>query len=245
MRTAGRSTPEVTDGPRAYTLFRAGTPHKVYIGRMRVREPFNAWSHLVGLCFAGLGTAGLLRSSHRPAEYVAFGIYGATLVLLYAASTVYHALPLPSDRLRPLRTLDHIAIYFLIAGTYTPVALLTLHGRFGWVLLGAIWAIAAAGIPFKIRYLDAPVWLSTAIYLGMGHLALLVAVPIARTVGLQGLAWLVAGGLAYTIGAVVFTRERPNPFPRQFGFHGLWHVLVLVGSACHFGFMVFHVVPRT
>jgi len=211
---------------------------------MRLREPFNAWSHLVGLLLAAVGTVGLLRMSSRPSEFVAFAIYGATLILLYAASTVYHAAPLPADRLRRLRTLDHIAIYFLIAGTYTPVALLTLRGPFGWALLGAIWAIAAAGIPFKIRYLDAPVWLSTAIYLGMGHLALLAAVPIARTVGLQGLAWLVAGGLAYTVGAVVFTRERPDPFPERFGFHGLWHVLVLVGSACHFAFMVFHVVPR-
>jgi hemolysin III len=209
---------------------------------MRVREPFNAWSHLLGLLLAAVGTTGLLWMSSRPAEYVAFGVYGATLILLYAASTVYHAVPLPAERLRPLRTLDHIAIYFLIAGTYTPVALLTLQDRFGWLLLGAIWAIAAAGIPFKIRYLDAPVWLSTAIYLGMGHLALLAAVPITRIVGLQGLAWLVAGGLAYTIGAIIFTRERPDPLPRQFGFHGLWHVLVLIGSACHFAFMVFHVV---
>jgi hemolysin III len=212
---------------------------------MRVREPFNAWSHLVGLLLAVLGAVGLLRVSSRPAEYVAFGIYGTTLVLLYAASAVYHAVPLPADRLRPLRTLDHIAIYFLIAGTYTPVGVLTLHGPFGWALLAVIWAVAAAGIPFKIRYLDAPVWLSTCIYLGMGHLALVAAAPIARTVGYHGLAWLVAGGLAYTTGAVIFTRERPDPFPRQFGFHGLWHVLVLIGSACHFAFMVFHVVPRT
>jgi hemolysin III len=214
-----------------------------YIVTMRIREPFNAWSHLLGLMLAGAGTFGLLRMANRPAELVAFAIYGTTLILLYGTSTVYHAVALPADRLRPLRTLDHIAIYFLIAGTYTPVALLTLHDLFGRVLLGAIWTVAAAGIPFKIRYLDAPVWLSTAIYLGMGHLALLAAVPITRTVGLSGLAWLVAGGLAYTIGAVIFTREQPDPFPLRFGFHGLWHVLVLVGSACHFAFMVFHVLP--
>ena len=210
---------------------------------MRIREPFNTWSHLVGLLLASAGTIGLLRVANRPAELVAFAVYGTTLILLYGASTVYHAVPLPADQLRQLRTLDHIAIYFLIAGTYTPVALLTLDGPFGWVLLGSIWAIAVAGIPFKIRHLDAPVWLSTAIYLGMGHLALLAVVPLARTVGPTGLAWLVAGGLAYTVGAVIFTRERPDPYPQRFGFHGIWHVLVLVGSACHFAFMVFHVVP--
>jgi hemolysin III len=210
---------------------------------MRVREPFNAGSHLVGLLLALAGTLGLLSLANRPAELVAFSIYGATLILLYGASTVYHAVMLPAERLRPLRTLDHIAIYFLIAGTYTPVALLTLDAPGGWILLAAVWAIAAAGIPFKIRYLDAPVWLSTAIYLGMGHLALLAAGPIIRAAGVGGLAWLAAGGIAYTVGAVIFTRERPDPLPRLFGYHGLWHVLVLVGSACHFAFMVFHVLP--
>lgn len=210
---------------------------------MRVREPFNAGSHLLGLLLAAAGTVGLLRLANRPAEVVAFAIYGATLILLYGSSTIYHAAVLPAHRLRPLRTLDHIAIYFLIAGTYTPVALLTLDGPFGWVLLGSVWTIAAAGIPFKIRYLDAPVWLSTAIYLGMGHLALLAAGPIIRTVGMPGLAWLVAGGAAYTVGAIIFTGRRPDPFPQRFGYHGLWHVLVLVGSACHFAFMVLHVLP--
>jgi hemolysin III len=208
---------------------------------MRIREPFNAGSHLLGLVLAAAGTVGLLQMARRPGELVAFAVYGATLMLLYGSSTVYHAAVLPPDRLRPLRTLDHVAIYFLIAGTYTPVALLTLDGPYGRLLLGAIWTIAAAGIPFKIRYLDAPVWLSTAIYLGMGHLALLAAGPIVRSVGLPGLSWLVAGGAAYTVGAVIFTRERPDPYPTHFGFHGLWHVLVLVGSACHFAFMVLHV----
>lgn len=210
---------------------------------MRVREPFNAWSHLLGLVLAGAGTVLLLRLADRTPERVAFGVYGATLMLLYAASTIYHALPVPDARLRALRTLDHIAIYFLIAGTYTPVALLTLDDVRGWALLGSVWAIAGAGIPFKIRYLDAPVWLSTATYLAMGHLALLAAGPIVREVGAGGLAWLAGGGVAYTVGAIIFTRERPDPLPGRFGFHGLWHILVLVGSACHYAFMVFHVLP--
>lgn len=210
---------------------------------MRIREPFNALSHLLGLLLAAAGTVALLLLAKEPAQLVAFSIYGATLILLYGASTVYHAVVLPAERLRPLRTLDHIAIYLLIAGTYTPVALVTLDGPPGWALLGAIWAIAAAGVPFKIRYLDAPVWFSTATYLGMGYLALLAVGPIFRTVGAPGLTWLVAGGVAYTVGAVIFSSERPNPFPRRFGSHGLWHVFVLLGSACHFAFMVFHVLP--
>jgi hemolysin III len=147
----------------------------------------------------------------------------------------------PRARLRTLRILDHIAIYFLIAGTYTPVGLLTLNGPLGWTLLVAIWLLAVAGIPFKLFYLDAPVWLSTATYLVMGYLALVAVVPLARAVSFSGLAWLLAGGLAYTVGAVIYSCQRPDPFPGRFGHHEIWHLLVLVGSGCHFAFMVYHV----
>jgi hemolysin III len=208
---------------------------------MRFREPVNAWSHLIGLVLAMIGTALLLHLARSPAQTLAFAVYGGSLILLYAASTLYHALCLPRHRLRKLRTLDHIAIYFLIAGTYTPVALVTLHGPSGWALLAAAWAIALAGIPFKLWWLDAPVWLSTATYLGMGYMALLAAAPLARTVSPGGLAWLVAGGLAYTVGAVIFARGRPDPFPGRFGHHEIWHLLVLAGSGCHFAFMLLHV----
>ena len=146
---------------------------------MRVREPFNAGSHLVGFLLAGLGTWYLLQAASGQAQLLAFGIYGATLLLLYGASSCYHGLPLGVNGLRRLRTLDHIAIYFLIAGTYTPVAAITLRDSGGPVLLAASWAIAAAGIPFKIRWLDAPVWISTGTYLGMGYLALVAVVPLA------------------------------------------------------------------
>src|SRR5688572_416571 len=121
---------------------------------MRIREPFNAGSHLIGLLLAALGTWFLLRSADTRTQLLAFAVYGATLMLLYAASTVYHGLPLGEVGLRRLRTLDHIAIYFLIAGTYTPVAMITLHDSGGPALLAASWAIAAVGIPFKIRWLE-------------------------------------------------------------------------------------------
>jgi hemolysin III len=208
---------------------------------MRIREPFNAGSHLVGLLLAAAGTWLLLRSADTQTQLLAFAVYGATLILLYAASTVYHGLPLGETGLRRLRTLDHIAIYFLIAGTFTPVAMITLHDSGGPALLATSWAIAAVGIPFKIRWLDAPVWISTGTYLGMGYLALVAVVPLTRAVGPGGVAWLVAGGIAYTIGAVIYARERPDFLPGRFGHHGLWHLLVLAGSACHFAFIALHV----
>jgi hemolysin III len=208
---------------------------------MRIREPVNGASHFVGLLLAGAGTLWLLRLARGPAEIAAFSIYGATLILLYGASTLYHMLPVSDRPLRALRTLDHIAIYFLIAGTYTPIALLTLNSRLGWALLATVWLIAVAGIPFKLFFLDAPVWLSTGTYLAMGYLALVALVPLARAVSISGLLWLVSGGIAYTLGAVIYSRRRPDPFPGWFGHHEIWHLLVLVGSACHFAFMVYHV----
>jgi hemolysin III len=209
---------------------------------MRIREPFNGASHLVGLVMAGTGTWTLLRGARGPWELAAFAIYGSSLILLYAISFLYHSLPVSGKPLRILRTLDHIAIYFLIAGTYTPVALLTLHSPLGWSLLATVWLIALAGIPFKLRYLDAPVWISTGTYLVMGYLALVAIVPLARAVSVEGLSWLVAGGVAYTIGAVIYSRRRPDPYPGRFGHHEIWHLLVLAGSACHFAFMAYHAV---
>jgi hemolysin III len=208
---------------------------------MRIREPVNGATHFIGFLLAGVGTVLLLRMAQGPNELVAFGVYGATLILLFGASTLYHTLTVPDRPGRALRTLDHIAIYFLIAGTYTPVALVTLRGPLGWTLLAAVWLIAIAGIPFKLFFLDAPVWLSTGTYLAMGYLALVAVVPIARAVSFRGLAWLIAGGLAYTVGAVIYARQHPDPFPGRFGHHEIWHVLVLAGSGCHFAFMLYHV----
>jgi hemolysin III len=209
---------------------------------MRLREPFNGASHLIGLLLACAGTWLLLRSAYGAWETAAFTIYGGTLILLYGISSLYHSLPVAGRPLKALRILDHIAIYFLIAGTYTPVALITLHSRLGWGLLVAVWLTALAGIPFKLFYLDAPVWLSTGTYLAMGYLALVAIIPLAQAVSLSGLAWLIAGGAAYTAGAVIYARQRPDPYPGRFGHHEIWHLLVMAGSACHFAFMVYHVV---
>jgi len=209
---------------------------------MHLREPFNGASHLIGLLLASAGTGLLLRLADGPWERAAFTIYGCTLILLYGVSFLYHSLPLAGRPLRAFRTLDHIAIYFLIAGTYTPVALITLHSALGWGLLVSVWLIALTGIPFKLFYLDAPVWLSTGTYLGMGYLAFAAIIPLARAVSFGGLAWLIAGGAAYTVGAVIYARQRPDPYPGRFGHHEIWHLLVMAGSACHFAFMVYHVV---
>jgi hemolysin III len=164
---------------------------------------------------------------HDVWQVVGGAIFGATLVLLYATSTLYHALP-SSKAKRVFRVLDHAAIYLLIAGTYTPFALGALRGPWGWSLFGVVWGLAALGIAAKatlgLRYPQ----LSTAVYLLMGWLVLVAMRPLIAHVPPAGLGWLVAGGLAYTAGVVFFVWERMRYS------HMVWHLFVTAGSVCHF-----------
>ena len=161
-------------------------------------------------------------------QVVGGAIFGATLVLLYLASTLYHALP-TSRAKRVMRVVDHSAIYLLIAGTYTPFTLGALRGPWGWTLLGTIWALALLGIAAKWTFGFRFPRLSTILYIAMGWLVVVALHPLATRVSPAGLAWLVAGGLCYTGGVAFYaTGER-----LRYG-HALWHLFVLAGSACHF-----------
>ncbi len=202
----------------------------------RMREPDNSLTHLAGvlLSLVALGVLlGLALRAGSPRHVVAFVIFGLSLVALYTASTLYHALPLGPVGVARLLRLDHIMIFVLIAGSYTPFCLIALTGGWRWGLLGGVWALAAGGIALKIGWMHAPVLLSTAIYVAMGWLAVIAAPPLLATVPLRGLAWVLAGGLAYTLGSVIFAVERPRLKPGVFGAHALWHLCVIAGSACH------------
>jgi len=164
---------------------------------------------------------------HNAWQVVAGAIYASTLVLLYGASTLYHAVPARSHAKPVLRVVDHGAIYLLIAGTYTPFALGALRGPWGWSLLGTIWTLALAGIVLKAGVGFKYPRLSTAVYLLMGWLVVVAIHPLAVAVGPAGLAWLLAGGAFYTIGVLFYTR------PRMRYAHLVWHLFVLGGSACH------------
>lgn len=214
--------------------------------RWRPREPVSGLTHLAG---AVLGLAGLILlvtlAWGDPWRVASFAVYGGALVLLYSASTLYHSLNVTERALRRLKRLDHIAIFVLIAGTYTPVALVTLraeHPAWGWAVLGAVWAFALAGAAFKLLWLSAPRWLYTGLYLLMGWLALAAIYPLSRALPPGGLAWLALGGLFYTVGAVIYALKRPN-LSRHVGFHELWHLFVLAGSLAHFLMMRFYVLP--
>ena len=222
------------------------TPRRGWLFRA-LREPVNALTHALGvpLALAGLLVL-LLLSAGDPWRTVSFAVYGASLVMLYTASTLLHALKLEGRGMRALRIFDHAAIFVLIAGSYTPITLVTLRAispAWGWTLFGLVWALALAGIAFKLFWIAAPRWLSTGLYLLLGWLALSAVVPLLRALSPAGLLWLAAGGLFYSVGAVIYARQRPDPLPGVFGYHELWHLFVLAGSACHFVMMLGFALP--
>jgi hemolysin III len=207
--------------------------------RWRAVDPFSCYSHLLGAALAVAGLVVLVTISRDdPWRVVGFSIYGASLILLYLASTVYHWLLVPIAQRKWLNRVDHVAIFLLIAGTYTPVCLVTLRGGWGWTMFGIVWTAAVAGTVIKLCFRSLPRWASASMYVAMGWTAVVAVVPLVRAFPASALLWLLAGGLLYTTGAVVYATRRPNPYPRVFGFHEIFHVFVLAGSAAHFVFMI-------
>jgi hemolysin III len=194
-------------------------------------ELANAITHGAGLLASLIALPVLLwyaAQSHDAARITGAAIFGVTLCLLYAASTLYHAFP-PSRTKRVFRVLDHSAIYLLIAGTYTPFALGPLRGPWGWSLLAVVWTLAAGGVLLKTTVGFRYPRLSTAVYIGMGWMAVVAIKPLMEHVGRTGLIWLVAGGLCYTGGVVFYSTDR-----RLWYGHAIWHLFVAAGSICHF-----------
>ncbi len=218
-------------------------------GRKRkkgLREPVSGLTHLVGGLLASVGIVVLLATAAgegRTDQLVAFGVFGFSLIALYTASALYHLLPLSPLGVARLRRVDHMSIFLLIAGTYTPFCLLALDGGWRVGLLCLIWGLALCGILLKLFWMDAPRWLSVALYLGMGWVALVAAPALFRAVPPSGMAWVLAGGVVYSAGALVYGLKRPNPIPGVLGFHEVWHLFVLAGSACHFWAVLRYVAP--
>jgi hemolysin III len=194
-----------------------------------------------------LGIAALVvlvsRARGKPWHLSAFAVYGTTLILLYLASALYHSLPVSERGIRRLRTFDRVGIYLLIAGTYTPLCLVPLRGGWGWSLLGVVWGLALLGSLGEIAWRAAPEWVGVALYVVMGWLAVIAIGPLMRTLTGAGLAWLIAGGIVYSVGTIIFATGRPRLWPGAFSSHELWHLFVLGGSACHFVMMVRFVAP--
>ena len=199
--------------------------------RRAVREEVaNAISHGIGLVLALAAVSvlvGLAVFEGTALHVAGFGIYGASLVAVYASSTAYHAARRPRLK-RWLLVVDHAAIYLLIAGTYTPVLVLAVGGRFGWTMLALVWTLALGGVVFKLFFAGRYQRISLATYLGLGWLAAFVMGPLLEAMPMAGVMWIVAGGVCYSAGVVFFAWER---LPYN---HAVWHGFVMAGSACHF-----------
>lgn len=193
-------------------------------------ERFNASTHIAGAVLALIGTVVLVVQASQdgdPWKMVSVSIYGVTLVLLYSVSALYHSLRGRAKNI--LRQLDHHSIYLLIAGSYAPFCLVTLRGPLGWSLLGVVWGLAGIGSLQELRLRNRARILSVVIYVVMGWASLAALVPLLQALGPVGFAWLVAGGLFYTIGIVFYALDT-----RLTHAHGIWHLFVIAGSAAHY-----------
>ncbi len=201
-------------------------------------ERFNAWTHLVGALLACLGAIWLqvlAALGGSLAEMVSVAIYGISLVLLYSISTLYHSLRGRAKVI--MRKLDHLSIYLLIAGSYTPFCLVTLAGPWGWTLFGVVWSLALLGMLQEIKPRSEARILSLVIYAVMGWIVLVAVKPLLAALGSAGFAWLLAGGICYTVGIVFFV------FDERFRhWHGIWHLFVMGGSLLHFIAVLFYVL---
>jgi hemolysin III len=168
-------------------------------------------------------------------EIVSTWIYVAALAAMFGASALYHRFPWRSDSARRwARRVDHSTIFLFIAGSYTPFALLAFEGATRWIVLGFAWGGALLGLVLNLAWLDAPRWLSSAAYVGVGWVGVIAAPQLFENVGVPGSLLVIAGGLLYTAGALAYAAKRPNPFPSWFGFHEVFHVLVLAAAAVQF-----------
>ncbi len=204
-----------------------------------IEEKLNVLSHALGLVLSIIGLVFLVSHANSYGNIwhlVSFSIFGASLVILYTASTIYHHVQTPNLR-RKLQVIDHSAIYVLIAGTYTPFTLITLNGSTGWLIFGIAWSMALVGIIFKLFCTGKYTLVSTLMYLFMGWMIVFFIDPLMDNFAFNGLLWLFWGGMSYTLGAILFSIEKLH-----FN-HSIFHVFVLVGSACHFVSVFFYVLP--
>ena len=204
-----------------------------------IKEPGSAITHFIGMLMAIFAAVPLLiKAAHEPSRIyvISLAIYSASMILLYAASTTYHTFDISSKINTILKKWDHMMISVLIAGSYTPICLLVLKGKTGLILLAIVWSFAIVGILIKAFWVYCPKWVLSILYIGMGWLCVLAFVPIFHSLPRAGFGWLLAGGIIYTIGGIIYGLKLPlfNSRHRNFGSHEIFHVFVMLGSACHF-----------
>lgn len=211
-----------------------------------IREPINAFTHLLGALLSLIGTLFILNFSHVAHSLTTTAtacvlIFGMSLILLYTTSGVYHLVKAKDSVILMLKKLDHSMIFILIAGSYTPFAMLSLTGVWKWFIIITVWSLAIIGITCKMIWINMPRWLSTAFYIGMGWIALFALKPLYHALSLGGFLLLILGGVMYTIGGVIYALKKPN-ISLEFGFHEIFHIFVMLGSACHYLAVLYYVL---
>ena len=217
-------------------------------GKFRIKDPGSAITHFIGMVMAAIASVPLLiKAAHQPDSVyiIAMSVYAASLILLYAASTTYHTFDISERVNKLLKKIDHMMISILIAGSYTPVCLIALKGRLGIILLSIVWGIAIAGILIKAFWIFCPKWVSSVLYIGMGWTCVLAFTQLLSNLAPAAFGWLLAGGIIYTIGGVIYALKLPlfNSRHQNFGSHEIFHLFVMAGSACHFIVMYGYLLP--
>lgn len=204
-----------------------------------IKDPGSAITHFIGMLMAIFAAVPLLiKAAHEPGRIyiISIAIYAASLILLYAASTTYHTFDKSPKINTILKKIDHMMISVLIAGSYTPICLLVLKGKTGIILLSIVWGIALGGILIKVFWVYCPKWVSSVLYIGMGWTCVLAFTQILNSMSPAAFGWLLAGGIIYTVGGVIYALKLPifNGKHKNFGSHEIFHLFVMGGSACHF-----------
>ena len=214
--------------------------------QITIREPGSAITHFIAMMMAVFATVPLLVKAGIQSgweNFLAMAIFMGSMILLYGASATYHSVDLTGRSLRIFRKLDHMMIFVLIAGSYTPVCLIVLGGKLGYTLLALVWGIAAVGMLVKACWITCPKWFSSVIYIAMGWVCVLVFGPLLKTLSAPAFLWLLVGGIIYTVGGVIYALKLPifNAKHKFFGSHEVFHLFVMGGSICHFIFMYLYV----
>lgn len=210
--------------------------------QITIREPGSAITHFIGMLLAVFAAVPLLIKSGLGAGgicFAAMGIFMLSMILLYGASTAYHAVNVSARALKIFRKIDHMMIFVMIAGSYTPVCLIVLGGREGAFLLALVWGIALLGMGINLLWINCPKWFSSAVYIALGWVCVLVFRQLFLSLSTGAFLWLLAGGVIYTIGGVIYALKLPlfNSRHANFGSHEIFHLFVMGGSVCHFIFM--------
>ena len=208
--------------------------------KLKFRDPISGLTHFFGILLAIVGLIALLSRTYGPFTVwhtVSFSIFGGAMIFLYTFSTLYHWLPVSGKTLEVFRKIDHIMIFVFIAASYTPICLVTMRGGWGWSIFGSVWGLTILGLFLKIFWLNAPRFLYTLVYLLMGWIIVIGVWPLTKMMLPYGILWLAIGGLFYSVGAVIYAIKKPDPFPKIFGFHEIFHIFILLGSLSHFWMM--------